>query len=79
MAVLEVCDDGKTIPDNEKEKIFDRFYRMGSEDTRTTTGVGLGLYIVQQVALIHHGTVKIIDKKDIGKIFKIQIPYIGAI
>lgn len=79
MAVLDVCDEGKTIPDEEKVKIFDRFYRMGSEDTRTTIGVGLGLYIVQQVAMMHHGTVKIVDKKDIGKIFRIEIPYIGAI
>ncbi len=79
MAVLEVCDEGKAIPDDEKNKIFDRFYRMGSEETRTSIGVGLGLYIVQQVATMHHGTVKIIDKKDIGKIFRIEIPYIGAI
>lgn len=79
MAVLDVCDEGKTIPDEEKVKIFDRFYRMGSEDTRTTIGVGLGLYIVQQVAMMHHGTVIIVDKKDIGKIFRIEIPYIGAI
>lgn len=79
MAVLDVCDEGKPIPDEEKIKIFDRFYRTGSEDTRTTIGVGLGLYIVQQVALMHHGTVKIIDRKEIGKIFRIEIPYIGAI
>jgi two-component system sensor histidine kinase CiaH len=79
MAVLAVCDEGKTIPDSEKVKIFDRFYRMGSEDTRTTTGVGLGLYIVQQVSIMHHGKVKIIDKKNNGKIFRIEIPYIGAI
>lgn len=79
MAVLDICDEGKSIPDEEKEKIFERFYRMGSEDTRTTTGVGLGLFIVQQVAAMHHGNVRIVDKKDTGKSFRVEIPYIGAI
>lgn len=79
MAVLDICDEGKSIPDEEKTKIFERFYRMGSEDTRTTTGVGLGLFIVQQVASMHHGNVRIVDKKETGKIFRVEIPYIGAI
>src|SRR5690606_7291579 len=57
MAVVEVSDEGRSIPDDEKDKIFERFYRMGNEDTRTSTGVGLGLYIVSQVCKMHHGTV----------------------
>lgn len=78
-AILDVADDGVRIPDEEKLKIFERFYRVGNESKRTTIGVGLGLFIVQQVALMHHGNVKIIDKKEIGKIFRVEIPYIGAL
>ncbi|MCO5231507.1 MAG: HAMP domain-containing histidine kinase [Chitinophagales bacterium] len=79
LAILDVADDGVRIPDEEKLKIFDRFYRVGNESKRTTIGVGLGLFIVQQVALMHHGNVKIIDKSKIGKIFRVEIPYIGAL
>jgi len=79
MAVLDIMDEGKPIPAEEREKIFERFYRMGNEDTRTSTGVGLGLFIVQQVAQMHHGSVKIKDQPGGGKIFSVEIPYIGAI
>ncbi|MCZ2392230.1 MAG: HAMP domain-containing histidine kinase [Chitinophagales bacterium] len=79
MAVLDVADDGIRISDKEKSKIFDRFYRVGNEGKRTTIGVGLGLFIVRQVILMHHGNVKIIDKNKIGKIFRVEIPYIGAL
>ncbi|MCO5248306.1 MAG: HAMP domain-containing histidine kinase [Chitinophagales bacterium] len=79
MAVLEVADDGMIIPEDEKEKIFERFYRVGNDETRTTTGVGLGLFIVGQVTRLHHGNVKIIDNNTKGKTFRIEIPYIGAI
>lgn len=79
MLVLSITDQGKLIPDQEKEKIFNRFYRMGSEETRTSTGVGLGLFIVYQVAKMHHGDVQIIDQPSGGKTFKVEMPYIGAI
>jgi two-component system, OmpR family, sensor histidine kinase CiaH len=73
-AVLDVSDNGKSIPEEEKEKIFERFYRIGNEETRTSTGVGLGLFIVQQVAFLHHGKVDILDKKETGKIFRVTLP-----
>jgi len=79
MIVLSISDEGHVIPNEEKSKIFDRFYRMGSEETRTSSGVGLGLFIVKQVALMHHGHVKIVDNKHKGKTFKVEMPYIGTI
>lgn len=71
--ILQVADQGAKIPELEKSKIFERFYRMGSEDTRTSTGVGLGLFIVQQVARMHHGRVEIIDLPK-GKAFTVFLP-----
>jgi signal transduction histidine kinase len=47
---LEVADDGRGIPHNLHRRIFQRFFRPGSEDRRTTHGAGLGLYLVQQFA-----------------------------
>lgn len=72
-AILDVADKGLSIPEEEKEKIFERFYRMGNEDTRTSTGVGLGLYIVKNVTTLHGGKVEIVDRNP-GKIFRIHLP-----
>ncbi|MCB0642459.1 MAG: sensor histidine kinase, partial [Phaeodactylibacter sp.] len=52
---LEVADRGIGIPAREKNRIFDKFYRVGNEDTRKTKGTGLGLYIVQQIIQAHQG------------------------
>lgn len=45
--LLEVLDRGPGVPENEREKIFEAFYRIGREETRTTTGTGLGLHLVR--------------------------------
>ena len=45
--VLEVSDRGPGIPEEERRRIFDAFYRIGDERTRTRPGTGLGLHIVQ--------------------------------
>lgn len=44
---LEVLDRGPGVPESEREKIFEAFYRIGREETRTTTGTGLGLHLVR--------------------------------
>ena len=52
--VLEVMDNGPGIPDAERERVFDRFYRLGGDRHNSkTTGCGLGLSIVQQVVDLH--------------------------
>lgn len=52
--VLEVMDNGPGIPDAERERVFDRFYRLGGDRHNSkTTGCGLGLSIVQQVIDLH--------------------------
>lgn len=71
---LEIADNGIGIPNKEKNKIFDRFYRVGNEDTRKTKGTGLGLYIVNQIVLAHQGTIKVSDNNPKGTIFTISLP-----
>jgi len=68
---LEISDNGIGIPDKEKKKIFERFYRIGNEDTRTTKGTGLGLYIVSQIVKAHQGKITVADNHPKGTIFKI--------
>lgn len=69
--VLSVADFGIGISDEEKKRIFNKFYRVGSEDTRKTKGTGLGLYIVKTVADRHFGQIKVKDNKPSGTIFEI--------
>ncbi len=68
---FQVADHGIGIADTEKNRIFDRFYRVGSEDTRNTKGTGLGLYIVKQVLDRHEASIKVKDNRPVGSIFEV--------
>lgn len=72
--VFEVADKGIGIPLKERIKVFQRFYRIGNEDTRNTKGTGLGLYIVKQIVKAHRGKIQILDNQPVGTIFKITLP-----
>jgi len=69
--VLSIADFGIGIPDEEKRNIFNKFYRVGSENTRKTKGTGLGLYIVKSVLDKHQAQIRVIDNKPSGTIFEI--------
>lgn len=72
--VLQVSDNGIGIPDTEKQKVFDKFYRIGNENTRTTKGTGLGLYIVKKYVEIFNGTISVTDNQPTGANFIIKLP-----
>lgn len=69
--LLSVADQGPGIPNSEKSKVFDRFYRIGNEQTRTTKGTGLGLYLCQRIAKDHRGRIEIKDNAPQGTIFNV--------
>jgi two-component system, OmpR family, phosphate regulon sensor histidine kinase PhoR len=73
-AILTVADCGIGIADSEKSKIFDKFYRVGNEDTRKTKGTGLGLFIVKYIVDYHHGDIKVEDNHPSGTIFRVTLP-----
>ena len=75
-AVIEICDNGPGIAPEERNRVFDRFYRaLGTK----TSGTGLGLAIVKRIIDIHHGTIMIDDGLDgRGTTFRIRIPRLGA-
>lgn len=73
-ARLEITDQGPGIPDKEKEKVFLKFYRIGSEDTRSTKGTGLGLYIVKGILDAHKAEITLADNKPGGVRFTITFP-----
>jgi signal transduction histidine kinase len=76
-AHLHIRDEGIGIPEAEKSRIFDRFYRIGREETRTTKGTGLGLFIVRQIVNMHEGTILVKDNLPQGTVFEVVLPVQG--
>lgn len=70
---FKVADQGQGIPAEEKQAVFEKFYRMGNEETRHSTGTGLGLYIVNQVLNAHGGSIQVSDNLPKGTVFTIEL------
>ena len=68
---LLVKDEGAGIADNEKNKIFTKFYRIGSETTRKAKGTGLGLYLCRKIARDHNGDITVTNNEPQGSIFTV--------
>lgn len=77
--VFSVADHGIGIDDNEKKLIFNKFYRVGSEDTRKTKGTGLGLYIVKTVLERHRAQIKVKDNAPSGSVFEVVFPQTNTV
>ncbi|MGN7478576.1 sensor histidine kinase [Solibacillus silvestris] len=67
-------DTGIGLNDQEKERIFDRFYRVDSARTRLVEGTGLGLSIVAAIVKLHGGLIHVKSKENEGTIFVIELP-----
>lgn len=72
--VIAVQDFGIGIEKEEREKIFDRFYRGGDELTRTVKGSGLGLTLVKQIVEAHKGSIQVESEPGQGSTFSIKLP-----
>ncbi|MFW2367045.1 MAG: response regulator [Desulforhopalus sp.] len=69
-----VKDNGYGIPAEDLERIFDRFYRVKDENTRTQQGTGLGLSLVKSIVETHHGMVKVSSTIGEGTTFTFLLP-----
>ncbi|GAC1418598.1 MAG: hypothetical protein NVS1B13_23170 [Flavisolibacter sp.] len=67
--VLEVKDEGCGIKVEEKKNVFEKFYRIGNEQTRRAKGTGLGLFICKKIAEDHGAFITIADNQPIGSNF----------
>ena len=68
---LIVKDQGPGIADTAKNKVFEKFYRLGSESTRTTKGSGLGLYLCKKIATFHNAQIQLTNNTPTGSIFTV--------
>lgn len=72
---IKIEDNGPGIPEDERDRIFERFYRLDDSRARDTGGTGLGLAITKEAVLMHNGTIDVANVSDIGSVFTIRLPY----
>ena len=68
---LQIKDQGAGISDEEKKKVFTKFYRVGNEATRKTQGTGLGLYLCRKIAKYHNADIAVTNNEPCGSIFTV--------
>jgi len=77
LAVVEVADTGPGLTPEQRERVFERFYRADEARTRHTdrdaTGTGLGLAIVAAIVAAHNGTVDVLSEPGAGAIFRVSL------
>src|SRR5690606_5929343 len=71
---ITVADSGPGVPEQERSRIFEPFYRLGSELRRETPGVGIGLTIVKHIGAAHGGRVEVASNGDTGARFVMTLP-----
>lgn len=72
---LQVIDKGKGISQLDKQKIFDKFYRVGNAATKGAKGTGLGLYLTKNIIGKHKGNISVTDNLPNGSNFEIILPW----
>lgn len=75
--VLRVSDTGIGIAEADRERIFERFYRVQKDRSQDTGGTGLGLAIVKQLVQVLDGSVEVTGRKGEGTCFEIRLPGVG--
>jgi two-component system sensor histidine kinase KdpD len=73
--VIDICDRGKTIPENERTQIFEKFYQLQA-DTPSSGGSGLGLAISKGILEAHGASISIEARAPKGNCFRIHVPMV---
>jgi signal transduction histidine kinase len=69
-----VSDCGHGVSPANRKIIFEKFFRLGNEETRSSKGTGLGLYIVKNLVEMNKGTVMVDNNPEGGSVFHITLP-----
>jgi two-component system sensor histidine kinase VicK len=73
-ALVRIDDHGIGISDEDKQHLFDRFYRSGNPNTRTISGFGIGLYVSSEIVKLHGGTIGVDSEIGKGSSFWFDLP-----
>ena len=71
---MEVCDDGIGIPEKDRDRIFERFYRVDKARSRESGGTGLGLSIAREIVQRHHGSLSLMPHEGKGTTIRLTLP-----
>jgi PAS domain S-box-containing protein len=75
--LIEVADEGLGIPSSEREKIFEKFYRLDPQQTKGVGGSGLGLYICRELVERMYGKLSVDSQPGVGSRFTVALPERG--
>lgn len=75
---MEVADDGIGIPPQDRERIFERFYRVDKARSRESGGTGLGLSIAKEIVDRHHGSLRLVPHEGSGTTIRLELPITGG-
>jgi two-component system, NtrC family, sensor histidine kinase GlrK len=75
--MVTVSDEGPGITDEEKERVFDRFYQTAAGRSVRSRGVGLGLAICREIIAVHGGAIWVSDNEPRGSVFNVLLPGVG--
>ena len=73
-AIVEVADQGPGLTAEQRDRVFERFYRVDKARSREAGGTGLGLAIVASLVAAHHGTVQVDSEPGQGATFRVRLP-----
>ena len=71
--IFQVKDEGRGIAAEERDKIFNKFYRIGNPATKAAKGTGLGLYLTKKIAKQHNANISVTDNTPTGAIFTVTL------
>ena len=72
--VCKIQDDGEGIPEEDLDRLFERFYRLDKGRSRERGGTGLGLSIVREIIEAHGGDIVVQSKLGEGSVFSFRFP-----
>jgi two-component system, OmpR family, phosphate regulon sensor histidine kinase PhoR len=72
--ILSVTDEGNGIAEEFHQTIFEPYFRIDNEETKSNKGTGLGLFLVKKIVQLHAGTISVKKGKSTGTRFEISLP-----